>query len=181
MKPNHLLLPLALLWLGSIGVAAGPDVSGQLLKRLEETPPAPELALPDMDGALHRLSDYRGKVVLVNFWATWCPPCREEMPAMQRAWEAVRDEGIVVLAVNVGESEDEIFTFTGSYPVDFPLLLDRDSSTIRTWPIRGLPTSFVIDPAGRMVYRAIGGRAWDDPQVLEQLRALRTEGPATDG
>jgi len=91
---------------------------------------------------------------------------------MQRAWEQLRDEEFVILAVNVGENADQIFTFTGNYDVDFPLLMDRDSSVIRDWPIKGLPTSYVIDPAGRVAYRAIGGRAWDAPKVIEQLRAL---------
>jgi peroxiredoxin len=138
--------------------------------------------LPDIDGQIHRLSDYRGRVILVNFWATWCPPCREEMPAMQRAWEELRDERFVILAVNVGENADQIFTFTGNYDVDFPLLMDRDSSVIRDWPIKGLPTSYVIDPEGRVAYRAIGGRAWDAPRVIGQLRALmHSPGEAASG
>lgn len=167
-----LLVALCLGWGQEVG-AAGPDVSGIALKEIAERPVAPDFALPDIDGQMHRLSDYLGKVVVVNFWATWCPPCREEMPAMQRAWEQLRDEGIVILAVNIGENEDQIFTFTGNYAVDFPLLMDRDSSAIRQWPIKGLPTSYVVDPTGRVVYRAIGGRAWDEPEILEQLRALK--------
>lgn len=92
---------------------------------------------------------------------------------MERAWRAVKDEGILLLGINVGESEDQVWTFTSNYPVSFPLLLDQDSKTIEAWPVRGLPTTFVVDPQGRLAYRAIGGRAWDDPVLLEQVRALR--------
>jgi peroxiredoxin len=166
-----LLSFLALLASGP-GSGAGPDVSGETLTALPDKPPAPEFTLPDIDGRMHRLSDYRSKVVVVNFWATWCPPCREEMPAMQRAWKQVQNDDIVFLGINVGETEDEIFAFTGDYPVDFPLLMDRDSAAIQNWPIRGLPTTYVVDGEGNLAYRAIGGRAWDRPEVLDQIRAL---------
>ena len=146
----------------------------QLLHPLPEALPAPDFNLVDSDGNQHRLSDYRGRVVIINFWATWCPPCREEMPAMQRAWSQLQQDNIAMLAVNVGEDEDTVFTFTANYPVEFPLLLDRDSSVIQAWPVRGLPTTFVVDPRGNIVYRAIGSRNWDDPAVLTALRALQT-------
>jgi len=145
----------------------------QLLHELPERPVAPDFSLKDMDGTVHTLSAYRGKVVIVNFWATWCPPCREEMPSMERAWKKLRHEDVVMLAINVGEDEDSIFEFTASYPVEFPLLLDRESAVTGNWPVRGLPTTFVIDPQGKIVYRAIGGRDWDAEEVLEKVRALK--------
>jgi peroxiredoxin len=132
----------------------------------------PDFALADIDGAVHQLSDYAGKVVIVNFWATWCPPCREEMPSMERAWQRLRDDGVVMLAINVGEDEETIFAFTANYPVAFPLLMDLDGGVTEQWPIRGLPTTFIVDPGGRLAYRAIGGRAWDDAGLLEQIRVL---------
>lgn len=147
--------------------------AGAGLTRLADAPLAPDFSLLDIDGAVYRLSDYRGRVVIVNFWATWCPPCREEMPSMQRAWEQLRAEGILMFGINVGEDEDTIFQFTADYPVDFPLLMDSDSSVTGMWPVRGLPTTFVIDPAGRLVYQAIGSREWDDPALLALVRALR--------
>lgn len=134
---------------------------------------APDFELPDENGKPHRLSDYRGRVVVLNFWATWCPPCREEMPSMERARKAVANDGIVLLAVNVGEDADTIFSFTASYPVGFPLLMDRHEKVIKQYPVIGLPTTFVIDPDGTMTHRAIGGRDWDDPGLLRTLRALR--------
>lgn len=164
-----------LLWyLASAGVTwAAAEGEAQTLFEVPGRPPAPAFSLVDIDGMPHSLSEYRGRVVIINFWATWCPPCREEMPSMQRAWEQIKDEGIALLAVNVGEDEDTIFQFTANYPVTFPLLLDRDSEVIQRWPVRGLPTTFVVDPRGRIVYRAIGGRAWDDPRLLEQVRSLK--------
>ncbi|MCP4407577.1 MAG: TlpA family protein disulfide reductase [Gammaproteobacteria bacterium] len=146
---------------------------GEGLTPLPNKPQAPDFVLTDFDGNTHRLSDYRGKVLIVNFWATWCPPCREEMPSMQRAWEKLQQQNILMLAINVGEDEDTIFQFTANYPVDFPLLMDLDSKVVSAWPVRGLPTTFVVDPQGRLVYRAIGGREWDDPQLLAPVRALR--------
>lgn len=92
---------------------------------------------------------------------------------MQRAWEQLREEGIEMLAINVGEDEDAVFQFTANYPVEFPLLLDQDSSVTGAWPVRGLPTTFVVDPGGRLVYRAIGGREWDDADLLTRIRALK--------
>ena len=92
---------------------------------------------------------------------------------MQRAWEQLEKEGILMLGIDVGEDEDTIFQFTASYPVEFPLLMDSDSSVINQWPVRGLPTTFVVDPEGRIVYRAIGGREWDDPALLSLVRALK--------
>jgi len=165
-----LLALLGGLLLSSLVQAAGD------LTPLPDQPVAQDFSLRDMDGRLHRLSDYRGKPVIVNFWATWCPPCRRELPSMNRAWARLKGQGIVMLAINVGEDEDTIFPFMADYPIDFPVLLDRDGKTIERWPVRGLPTTLVIDPRGRIVYQAVGGREWDDPKLLDKVRALKTTG-----
>ena len=94
---------------------------------------------------------------------------------MNRAWHAVKDEGIAMLAINVGEDEDTVFTFTADYPVDFTLLLDESGVVVEAWGVLGLPTTLVVDPQGRIVYRAVGGRAWDDPVLLDRVRALQAE------
>lgn len=167
---NHyrtlLLLLLSLATIPSMASERSP------LKPLTERIPAPDFTLQDMDGATHRLSDYRGRVVVVNFWATWCPPCRREMPSMQRAWERLTPEGIALLAIDVGEDEETIFSFSGEFTLEFPLLLDSDGSAVEQWPVRGLPTTFIIDPEGRIAYQAVGGREWDDPAILAQIRSL---------
>ena len=170
-KAQTLLFSLVLMILTSTRSTASGD-SPSTLHAVADRPVAPEFALADIDGAMHRLSDYRGQVVIVNFWATWCPPCREEMPSMQRAWEQIQDEDMVILAIDVGEDEDTIFTFTADYPVEFPLLLDLDSRVIQEWPVRGLPTTFIVDPQGRIAYRAIGTRDWEDPALLDTLKKL---------
>jgi peroxiredoxin len=144
----------------------------QTLPLLSPPMAAPDIALTGEDGKRYRLSDYRGQVVVVNFWATWCPPCRYEMPAMERAHQKLKDEKIVLLAVNVGEDEETVFAFTGQYPVTFPLLLDRDGTVVKQYPVIGLPTTFVIDPRGNITHRAVGGREWDDEALLDQLRQL---------
>lgn len=144
----------------------------QTLLPLAEPFVAPDFALKGEDGKTYRLSDYRGKVVVLNFWATWCPPCRYEMPSMERAHQKVQGEDIVILAVNVGESADQVFAFTGQYPVTFPLPLDTDSAVIQKYPVIGLPTTFIIDPRGIITHRAIGGREWDDERLLGELRKL---------
>ncbi len=134
---------------------------------------AEDFSLVDIEGETHRLADYRGKVVVLNFWATWCPPCRAEMPSMQRAWEKVKDKGVVLLGVDVGEDEDTVFEFTANYPLNFPLLLDIDSKVAKQWPVRGLPTTYVIDPFGLVVYQAVGGREWDSKALLDKVLQLR--------
>lgn len=91
---------------------------------------------------------------------------------MQRAWERLDKARVLLLAINVGEDEDTIFRFGADYPVDFPLLLDKESKVAQSWPIKGLPTTFVVDPQGRLVYRAIGSREWDDPKLLALVTAL---------
>lgn len=142
----------------------------------EMRPPvaAPHLALKDVGGHLHRLSAYRGRVVVINFWATWCPPCRQEMPYMQAAWQRLKYDGVVLLAVDLGEDKAAVAEFAKEYPVTFPLLLDPDSRSARHWPIRGLPTTFILDPQGRVVYQALGARKWDDPVLLQAILDLRT-------
>lgn len=131
--------------------------------------------LRDIDGKEYRLSDYRGKLVVLNFWATWCPPCREEMPSMNRAHKKLANDNVVILAVNVGEDEDTIFEFTGNYPVDFPLLMDRSGEVIKQYPVMGLPTTYIISPTGIVTHRTVGGRAWDNEQLLTELRRLQKQ------
>ena len=95
---------------------------------------------------------------------------------MQRAWQRLQSQDVLMLGVNVGESIDTVFSFTADYPVEFPILMDFDGKVIKEWPVKGLPTTFVIDPEGRIAYRAIGGRLWDKPELLDQLLQLNHDG-----
>jgi peroxiredoxin len=173
MKP--ILTLFAILCLSAATAACGAGDGDQKLTALPDLAPAPEFDLETPGGERIRLSDYRGKPVIVNFWATWCPPCRAEMPSLQRAWDQVRGDGISVMAINVGEDAETIGKFTEAVPVDFPLPMDLQSRVVQAWPVRGLPTTFVVDPQGRLAYVATGEREWDDPGLLDTVRALHRE------
>jgi len=158
-------------------VAASPPALPELSHRftpLEPAVAAQDFTLNDMDGEPHRLADYRGKVVLVNFWATWCPPCRREMPALESLYRNYRDRGLVVLAVNQWEDPDLVFAYMGQLEVvpTFPVLFDPESRISVAYGVKGLPTSFLIDRKGRLVYRAIGGREFDHPDIEALLQGL---------
>jgi len=135
---------------------------------------APALALPDLDGKIHDLTALKGKPVVVNFWATWCPPCRREMPSLERLRQTLGSRGLEVLAVDVGEDADTVFAFTGQLEPapNYPLLLDRDSAAMQRWKVKGLPTTFVVDAQGIIVFRAVGGREFDHAAIVEQLTRL---------
>jgi thiol-disulfide isomerase/thioredoxin len=150
-----------------------PDLS-HTLTTLKPAKAAKDFTLPDLDGKPHRLADYRGKVVLVNFWATWCPPCRREMPSMERLQQKFKGQAFVILAVNQQEDPDRVFVFTGQLEPSptFPILMDRNSTVSNAWGVLGLPASFIVDQQGRVVYRAMGGRDFDHPAMEQTLRAL---------
>lgn len=165
----------ALIMALSVAAADLPPLSHGLT---QQTPkPAPALKLQDLDGKSHDLAKLRGKVVLVNFWATWCPPCRREMPSMERLSQALAGEPFVVLAVDVGEDTDTIEAFASQLDVapTFPILLDADSRTMTAWKVGGLPTTFLVDKKGRVVASAIGGREFDHPQMIASIRKLIRE------
>jgi len=133
---------------------------------------APALALADMDGNRFALSGARGRWVFVHFWASWCGPCRREMPAIQRMARRLDEPGLRIVLVNVAESADTVFTFLGVTAPDLSSLLDRDGAVAERWEPRGLPATYLVDPQGRLRYQALGGRAWDEPQYLRFLRRL---------
>ena len=132
----------------------------------------PPLALPDQRGTPHTLTAYQGRVVLVNFWATWCEPCREEMPALQQLQNTLGKERLVVLAVNYGESPEKVQKFVDQVPVNFPILLDRHTDATKTWQVRVLPTSFVLGPDGQIRYHMVGGLDWGDAHIVKLLTTL---------
>jgi peroxiredoxin len=152
-------------------VALALPASGQPLKQWKGGA-TPALELQDVDGKLHRLADYRGKVVLLNFWATWCAPCREEMPSMQSLRESFEGRPFAVLAVNVGEGERAARDFGEKMALRFPILLDRDMTATRAWSARVLPASYVIGPDGKVAYSYLGAIDWSSPQVKTALERL---------
>jgi len=150
---------------------------GHQLTALAEPMTATDFTLEDMDQTRFSLNDYRGKVIMLNFWATWCPPCRREMPSMERLHQNFKDKDFAVLAVNQMEDGDRVFTFTGDIGVDltFPIIFDKDSSVSRAYGVMGLPTTFLIDKKGKVRFRAIGGREFDHPEVEKQILQLMQE------
>lgn len=138
---------------------------------------APGFTLKDMDEVEHSLKDYSGKVVLINFWATWCPPCLREIPSLERLYQNYQDKDFAVLAVNQMETGDHVFAFTGQLDVDpsFTILFDRESKVSQSYRVNGLPTSFLVDKKGKIRFRAVGGREFDHPEVEKQINQLMAE------
>jgi thiol-disulfide isomerase/thioredoxin len=159
------LLAAALL----VGIALGASATD--LKRWEggATPP---LALEDLAGQRHALADYKGKVVLVNFWATWCEPCRDEMPSIDRLRASLKGQPFEVLAVNMAEPLSRIEKFAAMVPVGFPLLRDRDGSVGKAWRAKLLPASYLIGRDGRIHYVAYGELDWSSDAVRRRVAEL---------
>jgi len=147
---------------------------------LEEYPDVaatPPLALEDLGGNSHTLADYRGKVVLVNFWASWCSPCLVEMPGIQRLKEAMADTPFAILAVNSKESKAVIWRFRNMLRVNFTLLMDTDGTSAKDWDVQIYPTSYLIDPRGNIRYVVYGARDWDSQEVMQVIDELLNESP----
>ena len=132
----------------------------------------PPLELRDVGGQVHRLAAYRGRVVLLNFWATWCEPCREEMASLRALAERFAGKPFTVLGVNYGESPARIEGFLKQTPVEFPMLLDRNQEASRAWRVRLLPASFLVGPDGRARYHVIGEIDWTTKDAISAVSRL---------
>jgi peroxiredoxin len=142
--------------------------------------PAPAITLATLDGEEVQLSDYEGQVVLVNFWGTWCEPCKRETPALQTAYEELNDQGLVIIGVNLtndeitlGNSEADIHAFAEQYNVTYPIALDRMGEARKAFSVYPLPTSFFIDPYGNIRYVRVGEITTQE--VTELFTALQQE------
>ncbi len=113
--------------------------------------PAPDFTLQTLDGESVSLSDYRGKLVMINFWASWCPPCNSEMPDLQRYYEQHQDDDFIILGVNYQDTPDKVQAFVEKYGVTFPILLDSDGRVANLFGVQGLPTSFFVDKEGNVL------------------------------
>jgi peroxiredoxin len=131
--------------------------------------PAPEILLKDLQGQDVKLSDLRGKVVLVNFWATWCKPCKEEMPAMQASYDKLRDRGFVVLAVNELEDTEKVAEHIRAYGHTFPVVMDRNNTVANKYGVVGLPASFLIDRQG-IVRERVSGNLLTESRIEEMVK-----------
>ncbi|MBI1734528.1 MAG: TlpA family protein disulfide reductase [Candidatus Rokubacteria bacterium] len=142
------------------------------LIRYEESKRAPEFALPALDGATVELSGLRGRVVVLNIWATWCPACRDEMPSLERLHREFDSQGVSVLAASLREDHEDVETFVREFKLTMPTLLDRDGRVGERYGIQWLPTTFLIGPDGRLIARAIGPKDWAGVEASAVIRKL---------
>jgi len=158
--------------------ALGLVVAGCLLALARRGPTlAPDFALSDLAGRTVRLSGLRGKVVVLNLWATWCPPCVDEMPSMERLYATLRDADFALLAVSQDEDGKRVVApFVERMRLSFPVLLDPDRQVGDRYGVSGYPETFVIDRNGLIVEHVIGPRDWDQPGEIAALRALIAAG-----
>lgn len=133
--------------------------------------PAPALKLADLDGKVTDLASLRGRWVMVHFWASWCTPCRRELPAIA-AMAKTRPASLALVMVNTAETDDEVFAFLSAVAPELTTLLDRDGRVTERWQPRGLPSTYFVDPQGRLRYLALGGRPWDSPAYRRFLAGL---------
>ena len=166
MKRASSALVLGIVFIGLIGMAGRPPLVGS---------PAPEIKLTDLQGREIRLSDLRGKVVLLNFWATWCKPCKEEMPAMQASYDKFRDKGFVVLAINELEDVQKVTEHIRTHGHTFKVVMDHDNQVANRYGVVGLPASFLIDPNG-IVRERISGSLLTEARI-EQMVQLYSGSP----
>lgn len=146
--------------------------------------PAPDFVLPDLQGHAVRLADHRGKIVFLNLWATWCPPCREEMPSMQRLYQKMRGRDFVMLAVSEDQDAAAVAAFAEQMRLSFPILLDSKGDLPPRYGVTGYPETFVIDRNGDVIQHIIGPENWDSPNALAYfhnlLAGLVVESPPAD-
>lgn len=136
---------------------------------------APSLRLENLDGETWDIEQARGRWVFVHFWASWCGPCRKEMPTIQTIHEQLDPQQMEFAVINTAESEDMVFTFLGTVAPDLNPLMDTDGLVTERWQPRGLPATYLVDPEGRLRYLALGGRPWDSPEYMSFLQRLIAE------
>ncbi len=132
---------------------------------------APDFTLEDLNGEEHRLSDYKGQGVFLNFWGTWCKPCAKEMPAMNNQYAKFKDQGVQILAINIAQSNFEVQKFSNQYGLDFPVVLDRTKSVMHTYNVDPLPTSILVNPEGKIERIITGEMTEQDIAIyMEQIK-----------
>jgi thiol-disulfide isomerase/thioredoxin len=152
----------------------------ELMRKLKILPlyqmmPPDDFALKDLDGNMIKLSDYRGKVVFLNFWTTWCPDCRIEMPSMEKLYRKFKNRDFTIVTINLQESAEDVKVFFESLQLTFPALLDSDGNVGRLFGIRSIPTTFILNQKGGMIGKVFGSRKWNgkDAEKLFNLLILK--------
>ena len=170
-----MLIALIMVGVGIIVLLQTKDSSFNLSgkPRFGKDVPAPDFTLPGLDGKMISLADYRGKVVFLNIWATWCPPCVKEMPSMEKLYQELKGESFEILAVSVDESGVKaVLPFMKKHTLSFPTLLDTKGDIKNLYQTTGVPESFIIDKEGIIVEKIIGPRDWASPDAIRSIRHL---------
>lgn len=140
--------------------------------------PAPELKARDLSDVTRTLADYRGKVVVLNFWASWCPPCLREMPSLERLRTKMAGRPLAIVALASAEAQEDVTAFLSRMKLGFPVLLDPDGSNTQRWKVFALPTTFLLDADGRVRYVLTGPTEWDEGEALQVIGSLLDEASA---
>jgi len=142
------------------------------LEAMKENPATPDFTLSTPEGKKISLRDYRGKIVFLNFWASWCTPCREEMPSMEKLYQEFKDSNFVVLAVNVKDRKQDAVNFVKEMKINYPIALDPDGQVGLLYGAWGLPTTYLIGPKGEGLARAWGPANWYGPAARKLIQEL---------
>jgi peroxiredoxin len=141
-------------------------------KPVERGDAAPAFTLPDLQGNSISLSDFRGRVVVLNFWATWCPPCVEEMPSLRRFAGQMEPLGVTVLGVSVDHDPDDVKRFVADFQLNFPIARDSNQAVASRYGTWKFPETYIIDPEGRIAEKLIGVVDWQDSRIVSRVRSL---------
>ncbi|NQU17047.1 MAG: TlpA family protein disulfide reductase [Candidatus Saganbacteria bacterium] len=174
MKNKYILVAVVLLI--ALGMAAytmgTKSGQGGKINMIEESKQAPEFTLTDLEGNSVALSSFKGKVVFLNFWATWCPPCRAEMPSMQKLNDLMKEKDFVILAVDVGERKAGVSSFVLKNKYTFKVLLDSDHEVSTDYKVAGIPTTLILNKEGKIVLREVGSRNWATADIIAKIEEL---------
>ena len=175
----HLAYVLMGLWLWGSAASAG-SFDPELARDAGLTPypvplNGPAFRLPDRSGVIRAKNEYHGRLVLLNFWGSWCPPCRKEFPSLERLQQQFSSEEFTVLAVTVVDSVEGVERFLGGREVPFDILIDTTDRTARAYRAAGVPVTYLLDRNGRMLAGKAGEMTWDDPVVVRLIQGLLTE------
>ena len=176
MKKLFLIIFPCVLFLFSKTVLADGSLFNITVTPESERLNAPGFMIEKLGGGKAGLSDYKGKVVLLNFWATWCMPCRQEMPSMETLWQKYKAQGFVIVAISNDEgSPSRIESFSKIFKLGFPILLDPEGKVSGIYKVSGLPTSYLIDRKGKIVSYIVGSKDWASPAAFKVVEKLLSQ------
>ena len=165
IKARRVLVNVLLVLMLFVVITVFTDCSGESTSDLSIGSKAPDFELYDLDGDVHKLSEYKGSPVFLNFWATWCGPCRGEMPHLEDVYEEWKDDGLTFFAVNIGESSTDVISFLDYFGFTMPVLLDSAKTVSRRYGVSGIPTTYFIDEDGIIQNKVVG--AFPDRESVE--------------